>query len=1208
MRIYLKVEVDNVKKQTTQGSSREMKAGVTQQCRQVEKAHFSAASETGNLIKSEVRTAMGEVFRGSNQKTTRFARTGFPAVLAGLFILCMIVPGIASADTAGPNNPSTGANNTSIGTKTWSSTSNIVSSNNSDASANLSRNQISNYLVATGFGFAIPADATINGITVSIERADGNRSSSVYIRDNSIMIVKGGSVTGTNHANTTANWPTTDTSAVYGSTTDLWGATWSPADINASNFGVALSAIGYASSSTSTETAYVDNIRITVTYTLGAACTANAATVTLTPASQTITTNGGSVTYTATVTNNDSGAGCSSVTYSLTASDSNTTSFNPSTLGSSSVTLAAGATSSAITLTVSAASGQTSGTNTTTVTASAAGHTNGSSTVSTTLSVAPSCTAATPTLQIAPASQSIAPSGTASYTVTVTNNDSAGCSATTFSLGASDSNSADFTTPSTLTPASLSLSPGQSATSTLSAVAKATATNAAMNITTVQASAAGHASPANVSVTTTVSATSSSPTTSLLHNSVSTGSAKWSTDGGWGVAGGKYGAFNCETCHAKDAANIKRVKRAITVSDTSKGNIPGGSAVFNRVSGTAAPYTAGQGVLGDDTSCSNPAYTDQASCTANGGSWNPRSQSDRICEVCHSATSYHRYNTAADPDGTGPLAAQTSFNHNNATDCIGCHPHNRGFKGAGDCYGCHLADQNATRRAVVNDSTGGDFRKASHHVTDGTTNQIANKDVCMVCHGDVLTDKGHPGVHPTDPEVDLKDPDTGAYVTADEAGTEQVCANCHDANGATRPGLPAGATAAQPFNLTSMTVKDTSTPPNIGWTAGQQAHSYNATNSAGGCLACHGNAAAAGTTLDPKKNAHGSDQSKMMQFAYSPTIAAYPAADAGNFCYNCHGTPAANGAASDIKTQFAKTRKHTSTKCTDCHSQHQAKAGNHAAQANTAGGVLNGVSGAELTTTPDFWAAPSAGNFTAKAIASGTDVEATLCFKCHSANSGTYNTTSPSGGYSMTDVAREFNPNNVGNYKNTGTASWQSGETAGSFHPVLAAATNNLGVTNNIVAPWTKNSLMTCSDCHASDTTTDPNGPHGSAANFILKGPNTIWNETIATTSSGMPAGTFCINCHNQSFTSSRFSQHASRSDHRVACSKCHVMIPHGSEHPGLLHSAAGRGSGVPAPTVVNSAPYMRATTGNRLYIASYPTSSTSGWGQSNCGCNGTGH
>ena len=30
-------------------------------------------------------------------------------------------------------------------------------------------------------------------------------------------------------------------------------------------------------------------------------------------------------------------------------------------------------------------------------------------------------------------------------------------------------------------------------------------------------------------------------------------------------------------------------------------------------------------------------------------------------------------------------------------------------------------------------------------------------------------------------------------------------------------------------------------------------------------------------------------------------------------------------------------------------------------------------------------------------------------------------------------------------------------------------------------------------------TTTDPNGPHGSAARFILKGPNTTWNSAVVT-------------------------------------------------------------------------------------------------------------
>ncbi|NTW58400.1 MAG: hypothetical protein HGB21_00870 [Nitrospirae bacterium] len=504
---------------------------------------------------------------------------------------------------------------------------------------------------------------------------------------------------------------------------------------------------------------------------------------------------------------------------------------------------------------------------------------------------------------------------------------------------------------------------------------------------------------------------------------------------------------------------------------------------------------------------------------------------------------------------------------------------------AGDCVSCHRSSRNG-RRVVTGSS--GDFVKTYHHVTDGTTAEIVNRDACAVCHGDLVTDFGHPAGAPASPNVQLRDPKTpGNYVATTPAGIEQVCSSCHDGTGATR----LGGNALSPFSVAG----DNTSPANIGWTAAQQAHSVNGVY--GGCLACHGNAGTA--------NAHGSGQYKMMRFTYDTTIAAYLATNAGNFCYNCHGTTVANGATSNIQTQFGKTRKHSSEKCSDCHSAHQAKAGNHTAQTNAAGGVLNGATGAAFTTYPGFWIAPTAGNFTQKTIVSGTDPEATLCFKCHTVYSGTYNTTSPSGSYAMTDVAREFNPNNVGSY----AGAWASGETAGSFHPVLAAATNNLGRTNNIIAPWTTSSFMTCSDCHASDTITDPNGPHGSAANFILKGPNTTWNATIASLSNNawMPAGTFCLNCHANNDGNGRFPEH-SRGDHSIACSKCHVMIPHGSEHPGLLHSAAGRGAGVPPPTAVNSAPYMRAATGDRLYINSYPANNTTNWTRSNCGCNGSGH
>jgi hypothetical protein len=49
-----------------------------------------------------------------------------------------------------------------------------------------------------------------------------------------------------------------------------------------------------------------------------------------------------------------------------------------------------------------------------------------------------------------------------------------------------------------------------------------------------------------------------------MHNSDATASSYWSTSGGWGVAGGKYGQFVCETCHTK-SPNIKE-KGTITTT------------------------------------------------------------------------------------------------------------------------------------------------------------------------------------------------------------------------------------------------------------------------------------------------------------------------------------------------------------------------------------------------------------------------------------------------------------------------------------------------------------------------------------------------------------------------------------------------------------------------------------------------------------------
>ncbi len=78
-------------------------------------------------------------------------------------------------------------------------------------------------------------------------------------QDYSVKLIKGGAIGGTDQAGT-ASWPTSDAYASYGSPTDLWGRTWTTADINASTFGAAIAA------RVQNGTVHVDHMRITVYY------------------------------------------------------------------------------------------------------------------------------------------------------------------------------------------------------------------------------------------------------------------------------------------------------------------------------------------------------------------------------------------------------------------------------------------------------------------------------------------------------------------------------------------------------------------------------------------------------------------------------------------------------------------------------------------------------------------------------------------------------------------------------------------------------------------------------------------------------------------------------------------------------------------------------------------------------------------------------
>lgn len=165
--------------------------------------------------------------------------------------------------SSGPNSPGTLADDSSVGTVAWSNPSNGASSNNSYATAAFGTNGTSHYLKATNFGFAIPSTATIDGILVGIERSRTGIGGG-SIKDSAVRIVKGGAIGSTNKGATGTAWPSADAYASYGGAADLWGESWTYSDINASNFGVAISA---AMTIDETGNARVDHVRVTVYYT-----------------------------------------------------------------------------------------------------------------------------------------------------------------------------------------------------------------------------------------------------------------------------------------------------------------------------------------------------------------------------------------------------------------------------------------------------------------------------------------------------------------------------------------------------------------------------------------------------------------------------------------------------------------------------------------------------------------------------------------------------------------------------------------------------------------------------------------------------------------------------------------------------------------------------------------------------------------------------
>jgi|GEM_PF-1000908 len=164
--------------------------------------------------------------------------------------------------TTGPNFAGTGATSGGPGND-WTNTTRVSANDNSytGIAGNIDNGENTEGLLATNFGFAIPANATIVGVQVSIGRY---ASTSNTLRDDNLQLLVAGALTGANRASATV-WPTTEAAANYGNTTDLWGTTLTPAQVNAANFGVSLSVECFSGNN---RNPFVDYIQMTISYTV----------------------------------------------------------------------------------------------------------------------------------------------------------------------------------------------------------------------------------------------------------------------------------------------------------------------------------------------------------------------------------------------------------------------------------------------------------------------------------------------------------------------------------------------------------------------------------------------------------------------------------------------------------------------------------------------------------------------------------------------------------------------------------------------------------------------------------------------------------------------------------------------------------------------------------------------------------------------------
>jgi hypothetical protein len=161
------------------------------------------------------------------------------------------------AGAQAPGDASAGANSGS-GTS-WTNPANIADPSSYATITGMAHGSTSKFDKATGMGFSIPSGSTINGITIDFDQITGGSAVTAGEAPTfNVQLLKAGTPVGDIISVTDLSTPTLE----VGNSLDLWGTTWSYADINDTNFGFQVQAVTPAAASNWSASTYYSPLSV----------------------------------------------------------------------------------------------------------------------------------------------------------------------------------------------------------------------------------------------------------------------------------------------------------------------------------------------------------------------------------------------------------------------------------------------------------------------------------------------------------------------------------------------------------------------------------------------------------------------------------------------------------------------------------------------------------------------------------------------------------------------------------------------------------------------------------------------------------------------------------------------------------------------------------------------------------------------------------